>query len=1144
MKYFFHRTLPHRLMFSPLVFIRAFAVLALCLGGTASAQDDHYKLVSPAFAAGATGDQHSFVPVSSADGRFIAFSSQATNLVSFPTSGSCCLPGYGLIWNVFIRDVQAGTTKLVSINRAGTDSGNGSSGASSISADGRFVVFASNSSDLVANDTNFNGTDIFLRDTQTDTTTLISVNRAGTGSGNSYSGGGSINAAGRFVVFSSTASDLVANDPNGNGSDLFIRDTQSGTTILLSDYVGGTGSSLDGTFSDVVMSPDGRFVAFVNTPQFSSTTNVYFRDVQSATTKLVSVNRAGTDGGDGSSFSPSISAEGRIVAFQSQASDLLAAAPAVKPATYIRDMTSEVTTQVSPPVLEFPSVLNGTGGPALSADGRYVIFSYFYSLFNPLAGPVTRGSMARFDRTTGMLSVLSDTGLCNTEPALCNVNTFRPAASADGRFVTFAQTSVGFGIKEAVSLGDFLSLTTTNVTTQGFISFNAFPSVIIYPVISADGRSVAFSTKNRLAQQDTNLFVDVYRFDHAPDPTGVNGVIKFGQSAFRADEGGGSVSIPVLRTAFGATGATTVQFAASDRSANAGSDYAATSGTLTFNPGEDVKFITVPVLNDNVREGTETFAIGLSNPTDGYVVGSTSSTTTVFIHDSIKPRFTINDVATSEGGDAVFTVTLSEAPLQFSAVRFSLADGTAKVQDGDYTTDSNSFSRDAVFFNPGQTTNTITVHTKRDFVNESDETFFVNLSPVMDDYVIERGQGTATIHDDRRPVVEFAIPFGANFADNESSGGALITVSRTAGDPSVSFSVNYATTDDTASERSDYTAALGRLDFAPGELSKTFTVLLNDDVFVEDREKVTLTLSSPTNGAVLGTSTETLFIDSNDPTPPTTNPLDDSRFFVTQHYKDSLNRLPDPSGLDFWANQLDTFLTNCDSLAGEQKRQCVLLARAQISTAFFLSIESQQTGYLVYRLYRESFNRAPTLREFLADTQEIGRDVVVGEDGWEQKFEANKQKFADAWVRRPDFRATFDGMSNTSYVSTLFLFGGGDSGAEPGLQQTLVGGLNAMPVTETRATVLRKVADSRTVFNRQYNPGLVLLQYFTYLRRNPDDAPDNNLDGYNFWLAKLDAFSVAGEDVRNAGTALARIKRAQMVEAFIDSTEYRRRLGP
>jgi len=1142
MKYFSRLIHRHRPMLQQLIFVCVFAALALSLCGAVSAQDAHYKLVSPAFAAGESGDQHSFLPVTSADGRFIVFASQATNLVSFPTSGSCCLPGYGLIWNVFMRDVQGGNTKLISINRAGTGSGNGSSGGASISADGRFVTFSSSSSDLVDNDTNGKGGDVFLRDTQTNTTSLISINRAGTGSGNGSSSGASISADGRFVTFSSSSSDLVDNDTNGNGQDVFIRDRQTGMTVLVSVNISGTGS-LDGNSSGAVMTPDGRFVAFLNTPLASSDSNVFLRDVQSGITKLVSINHAGTGGGNGSSFFPSISADGRIVAFQSWATDLLAPSPASGNDLYVRNVSSEVTTQVSPPVLEFPLVLDGMGGPALSADGRYLIFAYSYSLFDPRAGRVRRGNVARVDLTTGLLSILPDSGMCNSGPALCHVNTYRPVVSADGRFAAFAQHSVGYFITEAVFLGDFVSLTTTNVASQGIISFNAFPSLIIYPAISADGHSVAFSTKTKLAPEDTNFYMDVYRYDHDPDPTGQNGVIQFGQSTFRASEGGGSVSVPVMRSAFGGTGATSVQFNTSDLTAHAGSDYVATAGTLTFNPGEDVKFITVPLLNDSVYEGTETFAISLSNPTDGYVLGSTNPTSTVFIHDSIKPSVTINDAVTTEGGDAVFTVTLSQAPLQLFAVTVSITDGTATA-GGDYDSTNDSFFGGTLFFNPGQRTNTIIVHTLRDLTSEPDETFFVNLSPITNDYVIERGQGTGTIHNDNTPVVEF-VSAGANFFASESSGSAVITVSRTAGDPSLPFSVNYATQDDTASERSDYIAALGRLDFAPGELSKTFTVLLNDDTFVENTEYVTITLSSPTNGAILGRSLAFLGISSDDSAPPTTNPLDDPRFFVTQHYKDFLNRLPDQSGLDFWTNELNMLLARCDSLpAGEQKRKCVLLARAQISTAFFLSIESQGTGYLVYRLYRESFNRAPTLREFLADTQEIGRGIVVGSTGWEQKFETNKQKFTDAWVQRPDFRANFDSLSNDAYVSKLFLFGGGDAAAEPALQQTLVGGLNAAPPTETRATVLRKVADSRTVFNRQYNPGLVLLQYFTYLRRNPGDPPDNSLAGYDFWLSKLDAFSVAGEDVRNPDTALARIRRAEMVEAFIDSAEYRGRLGP
>src|ERR1044072_941153 len=200
MKYFSHRTLQRRLLFLSLVFVSAFAEIAVCLCGTASAQDA-YKLVSPAFAADQSSNQHSFNPAISANGRFIAFSSQASNLVSFPTSGSCCLPGYGLIWNVFIRDVQAGQTKLVSINRLGNGSGNGSSSTRSISSDGRFVTFVSTSSDLVDNDPNGNGQDLFIRDTVTDTTTLVSTGSTEAGSLDGYSSDAVISPNGRFVAF-------------------------------------------------------------------------------------------------------------------------------------------------------------------------------------------------------------------------------------------------------------------------------------------------------------------------------------------------------------------------------------------------------------------------------------------------------------------------------------------------------------------------------------------------------------------------------------------------------------------------------------------------------------------------------------------------------------------------------------------------------------------------------------------------------------------------------------------------------------------------------------------------------------------------------------------------------------------------------
>ena len=116
-----------------------------------------------------------------------------------------------------------------------------------------------------------------------------------------------------------------------------------------------------------------------------------------------------------------------------------------------------------------------------------------------------------------------------------------------------------------------------------------------------------------------------------------------------------------------------------------------------------------------------------------------------------------------------------------------------------------------------------------------------------------------------------------------------------------------------------------------------------------------------------------------------------------------------------------------------------------------------------------------------------------------------------------------------------------DPAGEASARDALVAGLNGG--TESRATALARVADTRSVFNALYNRALVLMQYFGYLRRNPDDPPDNNLNGYNFWLGKLNSFSLPGEDVRDPVVALARIRRAEMVEAFIDSTEHRSRFG-
>ncbi len=339
------------------------------------------------------------------------------------------------------------------------------------------------------------------------------------------------------------------------------------------------------------------------------------------------------------------------------------------------------------------------------------------------------------------------------------------------------------------------------------------------------------------------------------------------------------------------------------------------------------------------------------------------------------------------------------------------------------------------------------------------------------------------------------------------------------GDTSTAATVDYATADGTATERADYTTARGTLRFEPGETQKSFDVLLTDDGLAETTEGFTVNLSNPTGPVALNTpaATVVLSILDDDQPPPASNPIDTSEFFVRQHYQDFLNRQPDAAGLAFWVNEIESCGANA---------QCREVKRVNVSAAFFLSIEFQETGYLVYRLYWMSLGREPRYAEFIRDTQEIGRGIVVGQGDWQARLAANRQSFAEAWMARPDIKAIFDGLSNLSYVLRLFQY----ANLTPTVAErdALVAALDSGAKTRTR--VLLDVADNETFKRQQFNRAFVLMEYFGYLRRNPDDSPDGHLGGYFFWLGKLEEFH--GDYVR-----------AEMVKAFISSAEYRGRFG-
>lgn len=207
--------------------------------------------------------------------------------------------------------------------------------------------------------------------------------------------------------------------------------------------------------------------------------------------------------------------------------------------------------------------------------------------------------------------------------------------------------------------------------------------------------------------------------------------------------------------------------------------------------------------------------------------------------------------------------------------------------------------------------------------------------------------------------------------------------------------------------------------------------------------------------------------------------------------------------------------------------QCIEIRRINVSAAFFLSIEFQETGYLAYRFHRASYGRMPRFAEFMPDTQAISQGIIVNAEGWKDKLEANKRAFAEAWVARPAFIAEYPmTMSERAFVDKLFATAG--ITPEQSERDALVNGL--IDGSATRATVVRKVAESSALDAQEKNNAFVLMQYFGYLRRNPDDAPNIDMAGYNFWLAKLNEFNGNFVD-------------AEMVKAFITSGEYRSRFG-
>jgi parallel beta-helix repeat protein len=686
------------------------------------------------------------------------------------------------------------------------------------------------------------------------------------------------------------------------------------------------------------------------------------------------------------------------------------------------------------------------------------------------------------------------------------INVTRTGGSFGTDTVQYATVAGG----TAAAGTDYTSVTGTITWGDGELSTKSFTIPIKDNALTGPNKTVNLALSNptngaTLGAPSTAVLTIV------DDESAPSGTLAFTTSAYSVNESGGQATITVSRTG-GSNGAISVAYSTLDGSATS-SDYTESLGTLNWADGDTAsKTFKVSITNDSLDEADETVNLSLSNPTGGATLGNPSSAVLTILDDDPPPKVSIDDFSVAEGNsgiaDFTFTVSLAAASGQTVSVNYTTTDVTAQA-GSDYQA-----ANAMVTFGPGETSKKIIISVNGDTQAEPNETFAVNLYNLINASV-GKVTGIGTIMDDdsnsSAPTIQFD---QSSYSVQEDLGAFTITVTRT-GDTSAPASVDYKTVDGSASQKADFEYAAGTLTFAANESSKTIQLLLNEDMYVEGNEDFSVVLTNPSGASLDQQSIASVTIIDDLPE-AATNPVDDAQSFVYLHYHDFLNREPDATGLAFWTNQI----TACN---GDAK--CIDAARANVSAAFYLSIEFQQTGYLLYLMQKESYATLPKYATFMRDLQEISRGVVVNAPGWQQKLSDSQQQFATAWASRAEFKAAYDAMSNSAFVDTLYANAGVN--APQSDKDALTARLDS--AGETRAAALLEVASNATFRQKEMNAGFVLMEYYGYLRRDPDANPDSDMSGYNFWLDKLNKFG----DYQSA----------EMVRAFVISAEYRQRFG-
>ncbi len=691
----------------------------------------------------------------SANGRYVAFVSDATNLAANDNNNAS---------DVFVRDRLMGQTIPVSVNAAGTGTADQFSRAPTITPDGRFVVFISAASNLVTDDAALLiHEDVYIRDLQLGTTKLVSRNFAGTGRGNVASGTFDplgISDDGRYVVFTSFATDLTAIPDNNSQPDVFVRDLQTNTTKLVSVNKNGTGPGNDASTVGVI-TPDGRFVAFISESRDLTAIDtpfgqVFVRDLQTNTTKLVTPNFSGTGASNGGADPASernlaISDDGRFVAFMSDSNNLVPNDNGSTRDVFLRDTQLETTLMVSVGKDGLPPTTGNSGRFAMTPDGRYVTFvSGSDTLVNNDSNQQQDVFLRDLQTNTTTLISVNQSGVAGgngTADGFFVSSFVRPAISDDGRYVSFASSAANLTSTPDTnsSLDVFVrdrQTSTTILASKNFSGLSSADRGAGAALISQDGSVVCyFSGSTDLVGYDTNGGIqDLFAFLNIEQP----GQVRFKLAVNDAGENENSATITVSK--IGPPGSTvTVAYSTSDGTAISGIDYTPASGTLTFGPTETEKTFVISALNDSLDENDETVILKLSNVNGSVPFGEPAIAVVRIVDEDPPPTVQINDVTVEEGDSssklAVFTISLSAASGRTVNVTVATQAGTA--------TPGQDFGGGSLLLTylPGQTVKQVAVIVAGDTAVEGIEHFFVNLVNPVNTTIID-GQGVGTIVDD------------------------------------------------------------------------------------------------------------------------------------------------------------------------------------------------------------------------------------------------------------------------------------------------------------------------------------------------------------------------------------------------------------